>query len=78
MAQVLKCIPGCQCYLDNMLVIEATNEEHPENFQKILVMTSEYGLGANKLKSEFFQLSIVALSRIKQFCISYKTRLKLS
>ncbi|MGH0157174.1 UNVERIFIED_CONTAM: hypothetical protein FKN15_033151 [Acipenser sinensis] len=58
MDQVLQGVPGTQCYLDDIIVTGATDEEHLENLKKVLQRLEHYGLRAKREKCEFFKLSV--------------------
>lgn len=51
--QDMQSIPGSHCYLDNTLLMGASDKEHLGNLQKIHVRLSKYGHRANKEKYEF-------------------------
>ncbi|KAJ8375474.1 hypothetical protein SKAU_G00060540 [Synaphobranchus kaupii] len=44
MDQVLQGVPGTQCYLDDIIVTGANDDEHLENLQKVLKRLEDYGL----------------------------------
>uniref|UniRef100_A0AAV2JTD4 Gypsy retrotransposon integrase-like protein 1 n=4 Tax=Knipowitschia caucasica TaxID=637954 RepID=A0AAV2JTD4_KNICA len=55
MDQVLQGIPGTQCYLDDIIVTGANDNEHLENLHKVLQRLQDYGLRARRDKCEFFK-----------------------
>lgn len=57
MDQILSGLSGVQCYLDDILVMGETEEEHLKNLDATLEQLEEYGLRVCKFKCEFFQPS---------------------
>lgn len=64
MDQVLQGVPGTQCYLDDIIVTGANEEEHLENLRKVLKRLEDYGLRAKREKCEFFKSSVAYCGHI--------------
>ncbi|XP_061094922.1 uncharacterized protein K02A2.6-like [Conger conger] len=58
MDQVLQGVPGTQCYLDDIIVTGANDDEHLKNLQKVLKRLEDYGLRVRRDKCEFFKSCI--------------------
>jgi hypothetical protein len=54
MDQILEGIPHVQCFLDDMIISGATDQEHLDNLEEVLSQLSKHGLRDNSSKCEFF------------------------
>ena len=61
MDQILVGIPKVVCYLDDILVTGATDEEHLSNLEAVLKRLQEHGLRVKKKKCSFFSKSVTYL-----------------
>ena len=48
-------IDGVICYIDDILVMGSTDEQHLESLEKVLQTLKEYGLRVKKTKCDFCQ-----------------------
>ena len=64
MDQILRGLPGVQCYLDDILCTGATDEEHLRNLDAVLQRLQDYGLRVRKDKCEFFKPSVEYLGHV--------------
>ena len=64
MKQLLQCIPGVQCYLDDIIVTGTTREEHLKALDKVLGRLEEHGLKANREKCKFMQNLVEYLGHV--------------
>ncbi|XP_031553785.1 uncharacterized protein K02A2.6-like [Actinia tenebrosa] len=64
MDQVLQCLPGVQCYLDDIVVTGKSEKEHLDVLDKVLQRLEEYGLKANKRKCKFLRDSVEYLGHV--------------
>ena len=58
MDQVLQGIPKTKCYLDDIIVMGNTLEEHLANLDTVLQRLQGYGLRVNQSKCKFLQDSV--------------------
>ena len=55
---ILQGVEGVICYIDDILVTGATDEEHLDRLEEVLKRLKEYGLRAKKSKCFFFQAAV--------------------
>lgn len=58
MDSILQGIPRVLCYLDNILIMGPSREDHLRNLEKVLSRLQEYGVKINASKCVFMQSSV--------------------
>lgn len=58
MDTILQGIPNVICYIDDILVTGATEEQHLKNLGEVLCRLQKYGLRVKKSKCAFMQESV--------------------
>ena len=61
MDEILQGLPNVICYLDDIVVTGASDQEHLKNVEKVLVRLKKNGLRLKKLKYSFMQSSVTYL-----------------
>ena len=55
---ILQGIEEVICYIDDILMMGSTDEEHLERLERVLQRLREYGLRVKNSKCDFFQLLV--------------------
>ena len=77
---ILQGVEEVICYIDDILVTGATDEEHLDQLEEVLKRLKEYGLRAKKSKCFFFQATVEYLGHqvdadgLKSSCYCSSTR----
>ena len=73
---ILQGVEGVICYIDDILVTGATDEEHLDRLEEVLKRLKEYGLRAKKSKcfSSRLQLSIWVTRSMQMDCTHYQAK----
>ena len=64
MDSILQGIPGVICYIDDILVTGANEEEHLSNLEQVLMRLQDHGLRLKRCKCRFLQKSVKYLGLV--------------
>ena len=64
MDTILQGVPGAMCYIDDILVTGATEEEHLQNLEEVLCQLQAYGIRMTRSKCYFMWDSVTYLGNL--------------
>ena len=64
MDTILQGVPGAMCYIDDILITGAANEEHLQNLEEVLRRLQTYGIRMKRSKCYFMRDSVAYLGHV--------------